>query len=996
MLRRITWLVCFSLILDYGSGRSTPPSTKIFEVVEIHPSKVVFTLRPFEINVKPFGIENRSYHSVTIPHYGVTTEPGFPMLPAAGALIRMPAAGEVTVTVLESQFEEISGVHVPPTPYIQEDLQTGQVAYQYLENQPIYASDTFWPSRLAVFSSKGRVRGRLIARIQVHPVQYNPLRKTLRVYKTLKIQVAFSEPLPGKAKRGQVKLDLIDKLSQSLFLSPQLGFESELRKPTAAVDRQLKGWYNPQFTYYKLFIDEAGVYSLTYDDLVNAGVSVDLLDLNRLKIIHQGQQIPIWIAGPQGESFSPQNIVYFYGDRHRGSETYYDLYTDTNVYWLTTDGEVGLRYRLVAETNASVNISPFYWETLHVEKEKIFHRANGSSAVDEGEGWIWRYFFDDDREGFDFQVSGRFEAVEVCSIKVRMQGTTKDPVNPDHHVRLSLNNQNIAEAFFDDKDEFIWAVSFPTLLLKEGQNTIELHLVPDTGAQINQIYLDWVEIVYPRVHAALQSELIFRDSNPTGLPTQYSLVNFEDSEVTIFDPIQGKMWQPEAGKISFFRVESAGFDDGNYAKISTEFETLDLKARGHHLVVVYPQTGATETRHFDTFASSNAADDMAKFINGLPEGSIVLAGIVDEGSSSMTEAAYQALESLGSALTRQVEFRDSWALIGWKGAPIGTVAETLSKRFDGPAAVADTFRNEQAFRFSGSFEDTASANTFYVGFSSQGVKKVQGIEKDQSSDLRASSNGADYLILTHQDFKREAERLASYRRDHNGFRTVVVDVQDIYDEFNDGIMNPQAIKDFITYAYQNWQAPAPWFVLLFGDASWDPKKLLTGATKTNFVPSYGILVADNWYVTLDGPDDILPDMFIGRIPVETTDQAAVVVDKIMAYERLPFAAWNKEFVFLNGGINSTEQSIFLSQANALTAEHIEPPPFNGKVTMFNKTTNEAITQSLRRKVSNKINQGVLWVNFLGHAGSTVWDIDAGQPDEWQNREAFPFMTGMSC
>ena len=32
----------------------------------------------------------------------------------------------------------------------------------------------------------------------------------------------------------------------------------------------------------------------------------------------------------------------------------------------------------------------------------------------------------------------------------------------------------------------------------------------------------------------------------------------------------------------------------------------------------------------------------------------------------MTEAAYQALESLGSALTRNVGYRDSWALIGWK------------------------------------------------------------------------------------------------------------------------------------------------------------------------------------------------------------------------------------------------------------------------------------------------------------------------------------------
>ncbi|MCH7677568.1 hypothetical protein IH879_21840, partial [candidate division KSB1 bacterium] len=636
-------------------------------------------------------------------------------------------------------------------------------------------------------------------------------------------------------------------------------------------------------------------------------------------------------------------------------------------------------------------------ENLHIEKEKIFHRSNGSSAIDEDEAWIWRFLFDDERETIIFELTGLSESVPECSLKVRLYGTTIDPINPDHHVRLSINGQIVGETFFDGQEELVWQVSFPTEFLQEGENKIDLHLVADTGAQINQIYLDWLEIIYPRVHVALQNNIKFQETNPGGL-SEYTLVNFKDRGISIFDPAGGRMWRPETRKISFVQVESAGFEDGKFAKMTLDFETVHFTIfeRGHNLVVIDPKSGNKEVRIFDTFASPASANAMAEYINSLPDSTIVLAAIVDEGSLSMTENAHQALESLGSALTRQVQGRDSWALVGWKGAVIGSVKETLSRNLQGPAIVSDTLRGDFGLRFSATFKDTTSITRFYYGISNQGFKKVKVIRKEQSSDLLASTHGADYIIITHEKFKEQAKRLVNYRSQKNGFRVMIVDVQDIYDELNAGIMNPRAIKDFLTHAFVNWQKPAPSYILLFGDASWDPKGLLAGSEKTNFVPSYGILVSDNWFVSLDGDDDILPDLFIGRIPVETPEQAAFVVDKIIAYENLSFDSWNKKIVLLNGGINSTEQTIFRFQADALISEQIDTIPLKGEVIRFDKNTNEAITQVFRRTVAEKINEGVLWVNFIGHAASSVWDIDIGRPDEWQNEKIFPFVTGMSC
>ncbi len=67
----------------------------------------------------------------------------------------------------------------------------------------------------------------------------------------------------------------------------------------------------------------------------------------------------------------------------------------------------------------------------------------------------------------------------------------------------------------------------------------------------------------------------------------------------------------------------------------------------------------------------------------------------------------------------------------------------------------------------------------------------------------------------------EAAALASYRS-QQGLTTVVARMTDIYDEFNDGIKSPWAIRDFLEHAAANWAEP-PQYVFLAGDGSFDHK-----------------------------------------------------------------------------------------------------------------------------------------------------------------------------
>jgi hypothetical protein len=132
---------------------------------------------------------------------------------------------------------------------------------------------------------------------------------------------------------------------------------------------------------------------------------------------------------------------------------------------------------------------------------------------------------------------------------------------------------------------------------------------------------------------------------------------------------------------------------------------------------------------------------------------------------------------------------------------------------------------------------------------------------------------SDYIIIIHESFYDNILRLAELHR-NEGLSVEVVKVQDIYDEFNYGVVQPQAIKDFLQYTYYYWKAPAPAYVLLVGDATYDYKDHLglglKGHVPTHLFESYYASYQtsnDNWFVCVSG-NDVLSDMMIGRLPVQ--------------------------------------------------------------------------------------------------------------------------------
>ncbi len=273
------------------------------------------------------------------------------------------------------------------------------------------------------------------------------------------------------------------------------------------------------------------------------------------------------------------------------------------------------------------------------------------------------------------------------------------------------------------------------------------------------------------------------------------------------------------------------------------------------------------------------------------------------------------------------------------------------------------------------------------------------IIKDLPSDLRGQHNGADYIIITDTEFVRDVQPLANFRS-QQGLRSKVVTVEDIYDEFNHGINNPYALRDFLKYAYENWQSPAPTYVLLMGDAN--PKE------RTSFVPTiqvqvpgYGSSASDHQFVTFKG-NDSFPEMLIGRVPANNSVDVRIFVERAIAYETTnEIGPWHKRILMLAGS-----DFDFHSQTDTLTEEYYlsekyEDVPIYAPATVEEEINLGEGTTPVGRMVIDGFNDGAILVNYVGHGAGGVLASSRmmGLQDPHQNLtniSQLPFVLSMTC
>ncbi len=143
--------------------------------------------------------------------------------------------------------------------------------------------------------------------------------------------------------------------------------------------------------------------------------------------------------------------------------------------------------------------------------------------------------------------------------------------------------------------------------------------------------------------------------------------------------------------------------------------------------------------------------------------------------------------------------------------------------------------------------------------------------------------GAQLIIVTHPDFEVAAETLRAHKVSR-GISTKVVTTQDISDNYGDGSGNvtDEEIRDYLVDQNNNNLVKPKW-VLLMGDAEYIPTHY---TDQQNFWDS-AMNAGDQYYGQFDGNDLSIPEVGIGRFPVDTNEQAEVIVNRVISYESSP-------------------------------------------------------------------------------------------------------------
>lgn len=488
-----------------------------------------------EISVPDFQQENISqegelFQRIKIPGFGFIYEKGKPMLPMKSTLIEIPEGSEIEVEVIKSEQAIKSNYNICPFPELEIEEKEGVkfTIEKFAPDEKLYSTNGYFPINLAETGFYGKLREKNVMQLKFYPVQFNPVKKELVIHWKLWVKVKIrggvfkKEKIEPLLKNTEQRKEPFESIYQNLILnySPTgmgyrpVGTKSELEK------------FVPFSNGYKISIQEDGIYSLSYSDLSKAGINLNLVNPQNIKIYNLGEEIPIYVQGEEDGVFDTSAYIEFYALKNRSE------YSNINIYWLTWEGTPGKRMeKKDVYPGDSLLVPQSFLKSTHFEKDSIYYQN-----VFQGQGkshWFWIRL----NPSQSFSRTVRLDAVAdtnlIASLRIGLRGRTDDPqVYPDHRTQIWISDSLVSDLFWDGQIEFDTTVIFPQRFLKEGENSILIKNI-STATLVNQYYFDWYEIKYLSRYQTYDDLLEF--SSPDSNRYQYELKGFSSDRIKLFD-----------------------------------------------------------------------------------------------------------------------------------------------------------------------------------------------------------------------------------------------------------------------------------------------------------------------------------------------------------------------------------------------------------------------------------------------------------------------------
>ena len=577
-------------------------------------------------------------------------------------------------------------------------------------------------------------------------------------------------------------------------------------------------------------INKDGVYQITTKMLKPYGWNLSKLNAAEIGL-SQGMKtpIPFQLIGK-----GKKQKILFYGHR---TKTRYD---DTGVYVLHYGNNQD--FPEFSKRQLPLPAPPLtttFTVTVHREDNIIYQ-----AQVTDGKPWLGQRLFSPDE--ITLSIDTPFPSPGPTQLTINLWAATEGQTDADHHLIFMLNNKNVGEESWKGKGRHQITLSLPDDILQANPNDLTISSPGDTGAPADLVYVDWIEVSYPRLLKTEDDRLLF--TSPSGA---FKVGGFQNSNIQVWD-----VSRPD---------------------IPTGLDNIRVTKKGS---------------------------------------------------------------------THQVLFTD----------------------------------------------DTNETKT-YIAFSPNGVLSPTQISYAPNS-LSMPQSGADYVIITHPDLKDAVQPLADWRA-KQGLRTTVVTTDQIYLQFSHGLQSAEAITDFLRWSKETWPGPAPRFVLLVGDASYDPLNYLDAPNK-NLVPTafvntvvMGETASDNSLADID--NDGLPDFAIGRFPAQTSEQLKAMIGKTITHETLQTdtdTAWKDTITLV-----ADNDDPFFSEFNDSLVPLL-PPSFQNHELVIGRDEN------VQKQLIADWDAGRGLISYMGHGALDLWAREAvlssDDVSELRQQKRYPIVLVWAC
>jgi|GEM_PF-802447 len=701
----------------------------------------------------------------------------------------------------------------------------------------------------------------------------------------------------------------------------------------------------------KIGVNKEGLFRVTRAELQNAGF-FNIAGSNNsanLRLFMEGNEQPIIVG-------ASDQYIEFYGKGYDTPDT------DTRVYYLLVDTVPGARMQ--THTLNSTGGTSFATTTLVTAKksEKSIYMSavlNGPASNFYGTPVI------NTAPSSTTFVLPNLDTTNAgnATVTVTMHGFT----DRSHTIQLLLNGHTLGTlSGFGLQQDMTGVYSVPVSFLLDGNNTLTFTASAASGGISDVDLFDNISVQFPQKSKAYQNVATIATPGRRKIaldgfsaPTT-STVTIKNATVAQPTTVQTPTSSATPGVL---RLSAATYTAGTGGSSPVARITVSR---------VYGSTGAvgaTLTLTNGTATGGSSCGGSVDFANTGPY-TVSLADGVTAADVNVPICSGNITDPNGETFTATLSNPTGGATL-----PISNI-RVFDISYDTPRIVNGLVPLQNGNNY-GVLVPAYRNSTLYAIDDSCALQ-ASSVTANTPSTLASASNAADMIILSYQspDFLAAAENWANYRRSPTGggFNVKVVSVEDVYDEFGYGAKGSQPINDFLKNAFNTWQTK-PRYVLLIGDASYDPRNYQGGAAE-NMVPTQLVDLifeqsgSDEALADFNG--DGLAEIAIGRISVQDAATVNLVLSKTESQETSAQQAFSRGSAFINDMPIGYD---FYSMSQTLRNEL--PPDMPATFVSRDSPPNSgSIDPNGNAKVLSALNSGPFIVNYSGHGAANLWGSDA--------------------